>query len=472
MPRTGKKTSSALGIEITNPQPTYCPGDTIDGYVTCEEPGRLETRGQAIELTFFGRAKSKHVVKRSHGSSIDRGRAIFFQKIYIPSEGGDMCRVGHHAWAFSVTIPETTLPGLVQRSEGKFKADTRFLSGWDSATKKETQLTTHQLPSVMYYHDQSFWSGHTIEAYVEYGLVAMAGMTQASFPLFVRRRSVPSPISDYGLKSFSFPCIISDYSLLDTPPTAGQKVLRYIRPSKTPRYSFIVGVVHPSKIQLEHPDGFPFKLYVVPNTDPDRTTINPERLPRIEIRSIELQLRMEISIRSPGMLMDDEASKTHIIDIPFMGGIEPIAVPVIRVDKLSGPPSQSTLTKATQLAPPIDALDLGAHLKMRIGRTWVSTQGQAPVLFKRPLYPTFRTYNIALEYHLKWKIFVMCDTLGEEPVEGLARVTILAPSEEQEAQWKEARLGTEGTGANHDDLEKAMEGGLGVVQQVVSGLIS
>ncbi len=47
------------------------------------------------------------------------------------------------------------------------------------------------------------------------------------------------------------------------------------RPSETPKYAYIVKVEMPTAIQLEHPDPIPVKIYLIPDLDPEKTTIAP-----------------------------------------------------------------------------------------------------------------------------------------------------------------------------------------------------
>lgn len=201
MPRTPPKSSPHLTIELDHPQPTYFPGDTITGYVTCDNVpvGIAATHyslSSSVRLKLFGRAKSKYIVRSTNGTSIKRGRAVFFEEQQILCKDSTACDNGQHAWPFSVTIPTTSMPGFkTRRNCDTWAADHPFLRTRD-AEKREIDVTQHRLPSIMYYKSESAVSGRTVEAFVEYVLVAESGTTSttaATYPLYVRQKSTASP---------------------------------------------------------------------------------------------------------------------------------------------------------------------------------------------------------------------------------------------------------------------------------------
>ncbi len=114
-------------------------------------------------------------------------------------------------------------------------------------------------------------------------------------------------------------------------------------------------------------------------------------------------------------------------------------------------------------------LNLGERYSIFLGCSASSTLGHPPTAFKRQLYPTFTTYNIRLKYSLKWRISLECAGEAEE-VSGVAPVTILTPSEEQEAEKKRV-LGTEGMKKNYDDLEAGVGMGVQFIGQVLQAVV-
>lgn len=103
-------------------------------------------------------------------------------------------------------------------------------------------------------------------------------------------------------------------------------------------------------------------------------------------------------------------------------------------------------------------LDLGQLLNLRLSRTHSTRlEGERnDFKTKRPLWPSFKTYNIHLYYEWKYKITITC--AGEtQVIEGKQRVELIGQSEEQEQdinvdkqgvrkKWKELMEGAEGVG--------------------------
>lgn len=200
------------------------------------------------------------------------------------------------------------MPGFGARGDS-FKPDNGYLSTLDPAGKQEADLSKHLLPPIMYYFSESAMSGKTVEAYIEYVLVAEGRDAIASLPLYVRRRYSPVPITDYRMKTKSFYHMVKTPRLLpehaNKPLTFGQKMSGLFRPSKTPRYTCTVKVEYPTLIQLEHPNPIPLRICIAPIMSPEMTTICPEgnidNLPPVEIVSMEIRLQSDVNIRCPGI---------------------------------------------------------------------------------------------------------------------------------------------------------------------------
>ncbi|KAL9114561.1 MAG: hypothetical protein Q9187_007456, partial [Circinaria calcarea] len=325
MPRTSHRSSSALCIELDKAQPTHFPGDTLEGYVTCDNTSSdRQSQYSAVRLKLFGRAKTKYMVKTSDGTSIERGRAVFFEEQRTLSKG-PICKDGQHAWPFSITIPKTSTPGFAIRGD-EFKPNWGYLSTTDDTSSRQIiDVTQHALPSNMYYFSKSAMSGKTVEAYIEYALTAESGKTKACLPLYIRQRSVQSPITNYKMQSLSSPQVIKTPKLLseyaDRPLTFRQKSRMVFRPSKTPKYAYTVQVEFPTVIQLEHPDPIPLKISLIPDLNPEKTTICPDKdissLPPVQVLSVEMKLKGDVNIRCPGIFWDSSTEKNHTFDFPF-----------------------------------------------------------------------------------------------------------------------------------------------------------
>ena len=496
MPRTGYRSSSALSIELDEAQPTYFPGDTLEGYVTCDNisPGR-QSPSSAVRLKLFGRAKTKYTVETTHGKAIERGRAVLFEEQRTLSKD-PICKDGQHAWPFSITIPRTSSPGFATRGD-EFKPDGGYLSTTDDSSPRQAiDVTKHALPSIMYYFSQSAMSGKTVEAYIEYVLTAELGDTKASLPLYIRQRSVQSPITNYRMRSRSFPQVTKTPRLLsehaDRPLTFRQKSGMVFRPSKTPKYAYTIEVEFPTVIQIEHPDPIPLKICLVPNLDPEKTTICPDKsissLPPVQVLSMEIKLKGDVHIRCPGILWDSGTVKNHTFDFPFRRYFKPVVIPVVQPahsKHIISVPEDQTVQQSSFLAPePIangltaspsidpvlqsSPLNLGSYLSILLGSSASSTLKQPAISFKRQVYPTFSTYNISLTYTLKWMISLSCADEGYN-INGETPVTILAPSEEQE-ESKERQLGTAGMKKNYNDLEEGFGAAMQFIGQILQAV--
>lgn len=518
MPRTGPKTSSRLGIELRDPQPTYFPGDTLQGYVTCEESTDLQSSYSSalVRVKLFGRAKTKYVVKNTSTSttSIERGRAVFFEEHKILHKGVSSCDGGgQHAWPFEFTIPTTSKPGFATRNDcDQFRADPPYLHTRD-AEHQEIDVTQHPLPSVMYYKSESAMGGQTVEAFIEYVLFAEGAGTTASYPLYVRAKAALLPIQNYKIQTRTFEQRIKTLKLLpeyaETALTFKQKSRMFFRPSKTPRYSYTIKVEYPTVIQLEHPEPIPLKIYLIPNLDAKKTTVASHdvlsSLPAVKLVNMELELMGGVNIRCPGGLWDSGTEKTHTFEFHFRKPPDAVELPAVPPPSNLRYPmksalevssdSSSMLAVAQSMPAPMDiwqnnegtevihtpagwqalhattptgssfAFDVGAHAVILLGCSASSTLSHPPVSFKRQVYPTFSTYNIHIKYRLRWRFYLVCAGV-ERQVSGEAPVTVMAPSEEQEEN-KKRQLGNEGMKRNHDDMEAGLGSAVQFIGQVL-----
>ena len=180
----------------------------------------------------------------------------------------------------------------------QFDAESVFPGTRDAETKKKADVSKYLLPSIMYSFYESYMS-MTLEAYVEYMIVATHVKITATVLLYIRRPSTEQPITTYNLGARIAYQEVKTQKLLpefaDSPLTMGQKLKKTLRPSKVPRYTFRVRVIFPTILQLEHPEPLPLKVYILPFSNPERTTICPDGdmqdLP--SIRLIDLNLKIE-----------------------------------------------------------------------------------------------------------------------------------------------------------------------------------
>lgn len=316
--------------------------------------------------------------------------------------------------------------------------------------KKPIDVSRHGLPSVMYISDA------TTEAYIEYVLEAEIGSSKATAPLFVRARGSDTFITDFRLQSRTMLQLTKAPQLLagnaHSELTLRQISSRLIRPSRTPTYTYFVRIEYPTTIQIGHPDPLPFKIAVIPDTDPERSTIfargGLDTPPSVLLVGSGIGLKMRYDIRCPGILTDHEGCQVHELNIPFRIGIRPLLLPNIAASDIdqvmSAPEPNSRYTRdrlralesaygSAKASEPHEPADLGSHLRIHIDSSASSTLGQRPVRFERQLQPSFKTYNICLTYELHWKLVLDC--VGEtSTVHGSSPVRVLAPSEEQDTQ--------------------------------------
>ena len=504
MPRTVHSSSPRVSIEITNLQPTYYPGDKLYGYVVSNKPSEKQYVNPLVQIKLFARVKTKYTVSSSNGKSVSRGRAVLFERRKVLHKG-PICMDGQNAWNFSIDIPETSLPGFGARGDS-FKPESGYLHTIDPGTKQETDVTKHALPSVMYYYGASVMSGKTAEAYIEYVLLAQTEDAEAYFPLYVRQRSIPSPITDYRLRSTTFNRMIKTWSLLpeyaDKEITPMEQMKRSLKRVKTPQYTYDIKVTFPTIIQLEHPDPIPFTVFLIPNMDQQKTTIcqdgNVENLPPVWLKSMDMDLVGDVAIRCPGTFWDKGTEKNHTFKFVFRRIIKPVVIPVIQTaqtksnispqdnqaakatpDVLSPTSSTSATCEPTNSPPTeenkkvrIEPLDLGKRFTILLGCSASSTLKDAPVPFKRQVYPTFATYNIMMWYKLHWNIKLSV-AKEEYDVSGNFPVRVLAPSEEQEEE-KVRELGSanmKGKYEKYDDLAQGVGQTISIVGQILQNIL-
>ncbi|MCJ1384557.1 hypothetical protein MMC17_007674 [Xylographa soralifera] len=423
MRRTGYKSSPAFAIILDHAQPVYFPGDTLKGYVISNVLLNQESSLSTVQLTLSGRAKTKSIVKRNGHPSVDRGRAVYFQQPQILR--GD----GHGRWTFSVTIPNASTLGFASRGN-KFKPEMDYLATIDPKSKQEIDVTEHPLPSVMYYHKKSTLLGRTVEAFIEYGLLAKSGNMTASLPL------TPRLLPEHAEK----------------PITIGQKLKIAARSSDIPRYTCFTNVVCPTVIQLDHPDPIPLKIYVVPNLDTRRTTIysggDLRCLPPIEVVSMKIDLKSKLKIRCEGGL-EKPMAQYHTFGFPFPGEFSPVAVPVILVAE-PRPPVNAYLSSGS---PPANSPKVATKDQYE----WAASQ----------TVDTVASPSGALD--LEWSIVLSC--AGQtHTICGGNPVTVLAPSEEQECR-KRRQLGTEGMKKNNDDMMSGVDMTAQITVQVLGSVL-
>ncbi|KAF4628528.1 hypothetical protein G7Y89_g9617 [Cudoniella acicularis] len=287
MPPTAIQQLANLQILLNNPSRIYTGGDFLTGSVLVKLSDRPFS-GYA-QLTFFGRTKTKIVVRSNKHTYYYRGRRVLFEYRLPLFDGGvesEPLNTEIHSWPFTFQIPTHN-----------------FTPAYTSQGS--------QLPSSYYFHD-----GHSteIEAF---------------------RGNKTSALSGYHQNA-------------ETTPGAC-------------RHGFINPTTAEEHLQI---------LFSTPVFLSRKATARPNR----------------------------QREFKYYWEFPTFG--EDFFIP------RCGPPGYSELGEQ-----PGDihsaVLDLGQILDIRATPTYAHTQ-KVKALFLRPLVPTFSTFNIAVEYGIRWKIELEC----------------------------------------------------------------
>lgn len=480
MPRHGMNKNRILSIQLLNPQ-VYQPGDVVIGTVTVKLPYGTPP-SKTLRLKLLGRAKTKITRHAGHGTRIYRGRAFFVQVVCVlnsDTTATQWTSDGAQIWPFDLEIPQSHAQ---TPASDKYSASHPFVSNTEPDI-----ISRYEMPSIFYYTGHSDLSGTTQEAYVEYWLEASPSTTTAtsdaaSYPLFVRPRSMEHPTQDFDMGTRQYPYAITTQRLLpefaaDAKLTIRQRSRRFFAPSTVPRYAFRVLFNVAGTYQLDHPDPLPAKVWVAPLLSDGKTNIyngDVSSLPPVRLVDLEAELTSECHTRAPSSLLgtSETSKKTRY---PFgratynKGGNSGPVVPV-SLDPESSAFNNTSPLRKVHIPPPTDALELGRILGLRVSHRTTEFMGRRRVestggFEKNNIYPSFATYNIALEHKLSLNLCVEC--AGEQRRIEVREVPLrILATAEQQARAREEELGEEGMRRNYDDLQAAMENG-----EVVSSVL-
>ena len=417
MPKTERKATPELAIELDENLATYCPGDTIIGGVV-RKVHTVSTRAW-VTIKLHGRAKSKLIERRGDGSSYYRGRFHFFNlnktgqtlfdgPVHIPP-GGDP-----QVWPFALTIPTRPFPGAVK--QGNIQ-DRSYLPLTDEA------IAASSLPSSFAFDNKS--SSLNFHAFVEYYLEAAfreekdSSPTTATLLIILRADSTPYPLTTFNLISRIHPGYIKTQHLIpgmeSTELSFHQKTQRFFGSSKVPQFSFSVYIDSPTVLQMQNPIPIPFKIRIVPNRE-QTSDIIADVPQTIMLTSLTMELKATTRIMCEGHMGPHTASGTKEYNFAPEGTVlglnNPINIPLS---------SDSETT----------ALDVGAFLGLSLDYRCAKSRGKQLRQFGN-LYPSFVTYNIRHSHQLSWELIL--EVAGEKTkIFGLQPVSILGASEDKGA---------------------------------------
>lgn len=351
------------------------------------------------------------------------------------------------SWPFRITVPSRPISNERGRPN---KSD--ILEPEKGFLSNQGDITLHDLPGTFACQDQ-----FTYDQFVEYVLKAELRFKgqgdkpiESTLPLNMQPLGTTSPIAGFKPKLCRsvFQAIRSPRCL----PENASKELRLLdrvkskMSSRTPNYAFMITVIAPTILQLHHHDPFPLKIYVTPKHGKEFSNFgegDPYSMPPTFFRSLKLKLLGKGRYRGPAALPMGSTEENHEVEYEFAvpEDQQEALVPILMPEKSppsfeeatgkaasDGLPAWSTLRKTQETN--IDeskALDLGEMLELKAHRVRPTNPA-----------PTFTSYNISLSYLLDYKIDLI--TADEDhKVEGGAPVTLLAPSEDTQAEMRADR---------------------------------
>ncbi|TGJ64108.1 hypothetical protein EYR41_010185 [Orbilia oligospora] len=497
MPRAGFKHAPGIDVELEQPDGIFLPGDIINGNIVVNSITGLAGGQNNVHINFYARSKVLIIRNTGEGKDYYRGRAILFQNQFF-LEGPPVSEANRlEKWGLSVQIPTHTVPGQY-----------KFNDTWKKASKYlnnvEMDITQHPLPGVFYYCGES--GGTKGECYVEYVLEVSLRSTRevqdpngkgkkkegdvptTIFPLVVRTRSSEHPIqySEY-LQGASDEVRIKTLKLLPQFATEQlgfkQNLKSVFQPSKIPNYFFDLKVTCPSTVQLDNPSHFPFRISIIPKSDTTGkgpsssgsifSNSDTSKLPDVKISAFSLCLKMWSLMRARGVLKWDVNTEKHH-DFAISPDLPPHMVGyVIPREGGSGISGYRHPDESNDLMGREQYLDLGQLLNLHLSRTHSTRlEGERnDFKTKRPLWSSFKTYNIHCYYEWKYKITITC--AGEtQVVEGKQKVELIGQSEEQEQTVK---LDKQGIKKKWGELMEGAEGAaaiLGLVGEIVAEAVN
>ncbi|MCJ1327712.1 hypothetical protein MMC10_004385 [Thelotrema lepadinum] len=353
----------ALRIRLDQNQRVWHPSQTVSGNVRLEATEQVNVDN--IQIVFEGRAKSK--VKRSSGNSSTtyRGRVVFFRKAQLLFKGPFTLKPGNMEWPFQFQIPKDAR-GYSGRAGGDMFRYPHLVRN-----QFVDQLEQPLPPSM---HRQSFGFGDQKECYVSYRLSAALKVTDtfrsnrdcyATLEL-QPYRTVATPNIEYlrTLHQFTIQSLHLNPEVSDRSLKFKEKMTTLFSPTKLPMSKFAVRLELPRSAIANQP--MRIRLFLEHNVEHSTA---PE-LPLVHLKKITLTFTEKIMtmVKASHLFSDDDDRDVFTNKKPFVSweGSVPI----------------------------MECLDLTSALKRQLyGPNYV---------------PTFKTYNIALDYSLLAEFKLEC----------------------------------------------------------------
>ncbi|KAK9772839.1 hypothetical protein SCAR479_10524 [Seiridium cardinale] len=268
----------------------------------------------------------------------------------------------------------------------------------------------------------------------------------ATFPLFVRPRSIARPMEGTilhgALYNESVKTLHLDPEYAGKSLTFRQHMTSVFQRSKLPEYSFTLVVEYPSVIQLEHPDPISFRLRAIagefkPSTPDTKTAGAP---PALNLVSADIQLSSQTTT-------DALEGTSYTVTGNKSGQWDSASL----VNWADMPNSPIVTSIPTDVTAPNSTFDIGKQFRVSLSQNGLSLgrvglQRHVP---SNAIYPSFQTRHISHIHQIKWKLVIRCAGKNRK-ISGSAPVTVLGPSEQNELE-KVANIGVDGIAWAHRD---------------------
>lgn len=403
MPFVALLKMSSVEIVITNPQDSYCTGQTVNGLVRVQV---IDSKAiGSVVVTFTGRVKTKIHRRTGKTSHIYRGRLILFSLSETLYTGHYTHKAGSYNWPFCFIIPaRPQSPEHIPYVDDSGPWDT-----YQDLLSTEEQYQLNGLPSTCNFN----FNYHSAdEAFIEYKLEAIVSEPDDKRRLFgpgrfstVRLLDIYHPThryhpQDYDLQAVSSILSLQSLRLLpeyrhdEAKLSFKQKAHAFFHPGSLPQFRFKLSLHFPRIVVPNSPNAVPILLSYEPislelcssEQQKDGAASSPivhpsqSSMPPVFLRKAELNLQSSLHYRAGSFLhnsigIDREQLERHSL---------------LRENALNVLLSQTEAFDLSQILP--------------ADRTFAT--------FSQTIYPSFRTTLIALRYIWRWRIVVQ--TCGEQ----------------------------------------------------------
>lgn len=428
---------NAPGLDITfapDSPPVVYPGQTLSGKATLSTAGESVSIG-SVKATVYARAKVKVFQSYGQSSAVYKSRAVFFAIEQELFKSDYTYGPGDYSWPFNLQMPFVPDQAyLVGKKRDRFKPNEHYYSTDD------IDIVEHQMPPTMRHVHRMF--GRAVWAHVEY--VLEVTVTEAAGTHTLRSPQSKTSIRPINFQPGSREEVITNWNLCNqqeqivikssrlsdvgnsavdgngqrlspvpsneliartrsssTSPSRGLFSKLSLSSSSNPRLTIDCLVRYPTTLQVYHPDGIPLFLSITPNLNGQATTI--DTLPQVRIKSFSFAVLCTTRCRALTGLWQEHDSKTISIHLAK-------DVPLSHAMRLTAPTPSAERSEKSEKAPS-PSPSLNNNINDTDNTINLSTLHPLRLISAKLGYvhepivnPTFKTYNIAREYGLKYSI--------------------------------------------------------------------